>query len=109
MSGTSLDGVSAAAVRFGDRDGRLHAELIGFVGTRYSADQRDRLMRAMTGGTAAEYSRLAFDLGHWLADAAVAVMAEAGVAKTRFARLGRTARRSGTSRRIRPGNLASRR
>src|SRR5207237_377421 len=33
MSGTSLDGVSAAAVRFSSRDNRLHAELIGFVNT----------------------------------------------------------------------------
>jgi anhydro-N-acetylmuramic acid kinase len=88
MSGTSLDGISAAAVRFANRDGRLHAELIGFIGTRYSADRRDRLTRAMTGGTAAEYSRLAFDLGHWLADAAVALMAEAGVAKGEIRAIG---------------------
>ena len=60
----------------------------------------------MTGGTAAEYSRLAFDLGNWLADAAIAVIAEAGVAKREIARSDRTARRSGTSRRIRPGSLA---
>ncbi len=88
MSGTSLDGVSAAAVRFADRDGRLHAELIGFIGTRYTADQRGRLMRAMTGASAAEYARLAFDLGHWLADAAIAVIAEAGVAKGEIRAIG---------------------
>ena len=34
------------------------------------------------GGTAREYCRLAFDLGDWLADAAVAVLAEAGVPRT---------------------------
>jgi len=88
MSGTSLDGVSAAVVRFADRDGRLHAELIGFVNTRYTLEQRDRLLRAMTGGTAAEYSRLAFDVGHWLADAAIAVIAEAGVAKREIRAIG---------------------
>ena len=88
MSGTSLDGISAAAVRFGDRDGRLHAELIGFVGTQYSRVQRDRLLNAMTGGTAAEYSRLAFDLGGWLADAAIAVIAEAGVARQEIRAIG---------------------
>ena len=61
-------------------DERLHAELIGYTSTSYSGEQRDRLLRAMTSGTAAEYSRLAFDLGYWLADAAL------------FACLGDTAR-----------------
>jgi anhydro-N-acetylmuramic acid kinase len=88
MSGTSLDGVSAAAVRFDSRVDRLHAELVGFISRQYSAEQRDRLLRAMTGGTAAEYSRLAFDLGHWLADAAIAVIAEAGVAKREIRAIG---------------------
>ena len=88
MSGTSLDGVSAAAVRFSDDDGRLHAELIGFVATAYSAEQRDRLLRAMNGGTAPEYSRLGFDLGHWFADAAIAVIAEAGVARSEIRAIG---------------------
>ncbi len=88
MSGTSLDGVSAAAVRFDSRVDRLHAELVGFISRPYSAEQRDRLLRAMTGGTAAEYSRLAFDLGHWLADAAIAVIAEAGVAKREIRAIG---------------------
>ena len=77
MSGTSLDGVSAAAVRF-DRD-RPTADLLAFVQRPYGADQRARLERAMTGATPAEYARLDVDLGHWLADAAVAAIAEAGV------------------------------
>jgi anhydro-N-acetylmuramic acid kinase len=80
MSGTSLDGISAAVVRFAKDDaGRLEAQLLAFVGSRYSAEQRDRLRRALVGGTAQEYCRLAFDLGHWLADATIAVLAEAGV------------------------------
>ena len=53
--------------------------MLAFIGTSYSAEQRDRLTRALTGGTAQEYCRLAFDLGELLADAAVAVLVEAGV------------------------------
>jgi anhydro-N-acetylmuramic acid kinase len=80
MSGTSLDGVSAAVVRFTSGATKpIEAELLAFIGTSYSAEQRDRLTRALTGGSAQEYCRLAFDLGGWLADAAVAVLAEAGV------------------------------
>jgi anhydro-N-acetylmuramic acid kinase len=79
MSGTSLDGISAGAVRFEEREGRLHGELIAFHSTAYTSAQRDRLLAAMSGGTAAEYSGLAFELGAWLAEAAIAVIAEAGV------------------------------
>ena len=88
MSGTSLDGISAAVVRFGDRDGRLHADLIAFRSIPYAPDRRERLLKAMTGGTAAEYSALAFDLGSWLADAAVAVIADAGVARNEIRAIG---------------------
>lgn len=88
MSGTSLDGISAAAVRFEDRAGRLHAEVIAFRSTAYSTAQRDRLLAAMSGGTAAEYSRLAFDLGAWLGEAAIAVIAEAGVSRQEIRAIG---------------------
>jgi anhydro-N-acetylmuramic acid kinase len=80
MSGTSLDGISAAAVRFTRSDGgSIHPELLAFVGIAYTPEQRASLLRALTSGTAQEYCRLGFDLGHWLADAAVAVLADAGV------------------------------
>ncbi|HMA25815.1 MAG TPA: anhydro-N-acetylmuramic acid kinase [Gemmatimonadaceae bacterium] len=89
MSGTSLDGISAAVVRFTRDDvGRLDAQLLAFVGTRYSAAQRDRLQRALTAGTAQEYCRLAFDLGDWFADATVAVLAEAGVSRADILAIG---------------------
>ena len=82
MSGTSLDGISAATVRF-TRGGNGHFEtqLLAFIGTRYSAEQRGRLHRALTAGTPREYCRLGFDLGGWLADAAIAVLAESGVSR----------------------------
>ncbi|HEX6057846.1 MAG TPA: anhydro-N-acetylmuramic acid kinase [Gemmatimonadaceae bacterium] len=79
MSGTSLDGISAAAVRFRERGGGLEPELLAFVVRPYDETQRRRLAAALAGTTPAEYCRLAFDLGDWLAGAATAVVAEAGV------------------------------
>ena len=85
MSGTSLDGISAATVRFSERDSRIHAELLAFVSRAYSAEQRARLTRALSGASAAEYCRINFDLGDWLADAAIAVFAESGVRREEVA------------------------
>src|SRR5258708_6445594 len=82
MSGTSLDGISAAVARFAPSTGATYdVELLGFRVAEYSPSQRERLMRAMRQGTAREYCMLAVDLGGWLADAAVAVIADAGVAR----------------------------
>ena len=83
MSGTSLDGISAAAVRLTRAEtGQIDTQLLAFLGTPYSQDQRDRLQRALTVGTPQEYCRLGFDLGGWLAAAATAVLAEAGVPRS---------------------------
>lgn len=80
MSGTSLDGISAAVVRFTDDDtGRPRAELLHHRQHAYDVDARARLAAAMNGGTAREYCHLHADLGDWLADAAMAVMHGAGV------------------------------
>jgi anhydro-N-acetylmuramic acid kinase len=76
MSGTSLDGISAAVVRFNADNA---ADLLAFRQLPYDAAKRQRLQRALAGATPDEYCRLNFDLGHWLADAAVAVLADAGV------------------------------
>jgi anhydro-N-acetylmuramic acid kinase len=82
MSGTSLDGISAAVARFTDStDGRIEVDLLAYTSRSYTQAQRSRLGAALGGGTPAEYCRLNFDLGGWLADAAIEVMAEAGVAR----------------------------
>jgi anhydro-N-acetylmuramic acid kinase len=82
MSGTSLDGISAAVARFRDAtDGRIDVELLAYTSRPYSSAQRSRLSAALGGGTPAEYCRLNFDLGGWLAEAAIEVMAEAGIAR----------------------------
>lgn len=85
MSGTSLDGISAAVARFGDdaRSGpaRLDVDLLAFSSRAYTRAQRERLAAALAAGTPAEYCRLNFDLGMWLAEAALEVIADAGVAR----------------------------
>ena len=87
MSGTSCDGISAAAVRFTREDGVATSdypdatELLGFVQRPYTAAERARLFAAMEGGTAREYCRLAADLGGWFADAGAELLADAGVAR----------------------------
>ena len=82
MSGTSLDGISAAVARFTPIGAEaFDVELLGFHVHEYAAAQRERLLAAMREGTAREYCRLAVDFGGWLADAAVAVLAESGVAR----------------------------
>ncbi len=82
MSGTSLDGITAAVVRFTElTPGRVSAELLATTGSEYDPAQRARLARALAGATPAEYCRLNFELGEWLAEAAIQAIAEAGVSK----------------------------
>ena len=86
MSGTSLDGISAAVARFRDQsDGRIDVDLLAYVSHSYTPAQRTRLAAALHGATPAEYCRLNVDLGGWLADAAIEAMAEAGVARSDIA------------------------
>lgn len=80
MSGTSLDGISAAVVRFTPKSKALDAELLAFVAVPYAAEQRSRLAAALSGATPSDYCRLSFDLGEWLASAAIQAIAESGVA-----------------------------
>jgi anhydro-N-acetylmuramic acid kinase len=98
MSGTSLDGISACVVRFRDEGHdsqgapshapRLTAELLAFSTIEYSTEQRDRLHAAMRQASTQEYCRLGFDLGGWLAGAATAVIAEAGVPRAEIRAIG---------------------
>ncbi|MGZ8493171.1 MAG: anhydro-N-acetylmuramic acid kinase [Gemmatirosa sp.] len=81
MSGTSTDGISAAAARFHPDGATLGVELLGFVQRAYDAPQRARLLAAMEQGSAREYCMLGADLGGWLADAAAGLLAECGVAR----------------------------
>ncbi|HEY0972234.1 MAG TPA: anhydro-N-acetylmuramic acid kinase [Gemmatimonadales bacterium] len=83
MSGTSLDGVSAAIARFtgdGESGEPIGFELLGFRNVPYGDAQRRRLAAALVGATPAEYCRLRVDLGAWLAEAALELCEECGVA-----------------------------
>jgi anhydro-N-acetylmuramic acid kinase len=84
MSGTSLDGISAAIVRFPERvdhaSGRSGCELVAHLVRPYRPQERRRLERAIQdGATAAEWCQLGFDLGRWLADAANRLLEASGV------------------------------
>lgn len=80
MSGTSLDGIDAALVEFGDPgDGGRSWSLVAFVMHPYTAERRSRIQRAIEGGGAAELCALNVDLGEWFAEAALSVCREAGV------------------------------
>ncbi len=86
MSGTSLDGISAAVVRFSESPGsRIGFDLLAFTSTAYSPEQRQRLADALHGTNPAEYCRLNFELGEWLAAAAVSAIAESGIARADIA------------------------
>jgi anhydro-N-acetylmuramic acid kinase len=86
MSGTSLDGITAAVVRFDEPEkGHVSAELLGFTVRDYTQEQHERLAQALVSGSPAEYCRLNFDLGELLASAAKLAIAEAGVSKKEIA------------------------
>ena len=80
MSGTSLDGLSAALVRVvepGPAPCGYALELLAFLTTPFGDAQRDRIGNTITGGSARELALLDADLGGWFADAALAVLARA--------------------------------
>lgn len=83
MSGTSLDGISAAAVRFSETDGSLTAQLLAHTQHSYTSEQRNKLLALMQSGSSRDYCRLNADLGDWLADAALDVISAAGISADR--------------------------
>lgn len=81
MSGTSLDGVDVAFVRFeGSHERPDSAELVGFSSEPYDAALRERLRAACGPTSAGELCELGFELGRRFADTLAAAMAEAGLA-----------------------------
>jgi anhydro-N-acetylmuramic acid kinase len=86
MSGTSLDGVSAALVRIAEPAAGAYAvELLAFMTTPFGDAQRDRIANTIAGGSARELALLDADLGAWFADAARAVLARGDVAASSLA------------------------
>ncbi len=86
MSGTSLDGVSAAVVRFReDEQSSIGWELLAYDVTPYSEAERKLLAECLTGTTPEAYCRVNYELGAWLARAATSVIAQAGVPRDEIA------------------------
>ena len=83
MSGTSLDGITAACATFREEGARVVPTLHAHVTRPYAPEERARLEAAMQGGSARDYCRLSVDLGEWLADAAELAIAAAGVPRAR--------------------------
>src|ERR1700686_5745233 len=82
MSGTSLDGIDAAAIDVDERDGRLHLKLTGFAPTPYAPALHAQVRPAMppAPGSTAEVSRLHAAVGEAFASAALALADHAGFA-----------------------------
>jgi len=86
MSGTSLDGISAVAVRFADRpDGGIESTMLAYTHRGFPPADRARLEAAMREGSARDYCRLHADLGDWLAEAALSAIVDSGVPRGEIA------------------------
>jgi len=80
MSGTSKDGIDAAAVRIWEAGGRSHIELLSFITIPYEQGVRSELLRCAEGSLSVpELARLNFRVGELLADAAHEAMDGAGL------------------------------
>ena len=82
MSGTSLDGITAAAATFEPHGAGVTPTLLAQAHRPFTPEERERLLDAMHGGTARDYCRLSVDLAHWLADAAELAITAAGVPRS---------------------------
>lgn len=76
MSGTSLDGVDAALVRF---HGPTHATLLGSLTRAYDPAERQQIRDALNGGHPRQLAALHVRLAEWAADAVQGVLEGAGV------------------------------
>ena len=85
MSGTSLDGMDAALVRF---RGPTRAELLDFVHRPYDAGERTRLAAAIEGGTPRSLALLHAEVAEWAAEAVQVLLEGAGVPATDLAGIG---------------------
>lgn len=79
MSGTSLDGIDAALVRFEGNPATLRWTVEAFVSVPLTVAQREQVHDAIVNGNAASLCRVHADLGEWLADAALRVIELAGL------------------------------
>lgn len=79
MSGTSLDGLTAALVRISESSGAFRAELVGHQTLEYGPDDRTRIAGAIERGGAREMALLHQDLGAWSAALVAILLEESGL------------------------------
>jgi anhydro-N-acetylmuramic acid kinase len=79
MSGTSLDGIDAALVRFEGGEADLEWRLESFHTRPYDGETRSRIQTVIREGDARALCRLNVDLGEWLARAAIELCELAGI------------------------------
>jgi anhydro-N-acetylmuramic acid kinase len=82
MSGTSLDGMDAALVRFA---GPTHVQLVEFVSRAYAADEREAVLSALRDGTPRALATLHVQVAEWAAETTDLLLAEARVAASELA------------------------
>ncbi len=85
MSGTSLDGMDAALVRF---HGPTRAELLDFVHRPYDPGERARLAGAIEDGSPRALALLHAEIADWAAEAVQVLLEGAGVPATDLAGIG---------------------
>src|SRR5512138_1402008 len=89
MSGTSLDGIDAALVEFGDSmDEAPDWHVVAFTTTPLTSSQRDQIHSAIVHGSPATLCRLHADLGEWFATAVLNVCASANIGPYEIAAVG---------------------
>ena len=88
MSGTSIDGIDAAIVRFDGGAAMLDWEIEAFRSVAYSAGQRNAIRQAIETGDAAMLCEINASLGEWFAEAVLALCGEAGIATEDVAAIG---------------------
>jgi anhydro-N-acetylmuramic acid kinase len=76
MSGTSLDGVDAALVRF---ESPTRCALLNFHSRPYSTEDRNQILEGIAGAEAPALARLHVRLADWAAEAVEALLAESRV------------------------------
>jgi anhydro-N-acetylmuramic acid kinase len=79
MSGTSIDGIDAALVRFDGGVDSLRWEIEAFRDSPYRRDRRDAIRHAITGGDAQALCDINVRLGEWFAEAALELCAQAHI------------------------------
>ena len=89
MSGTSLDGIDAALVRFhGITTEDFEWTLLAFQNTPYGAQRQSLLFEGMEVGTPEGLCRLHASLGEWMATAVLEVCEQAGLSPASLAAVG---------------------